>query len=140
MLKMFKNPNGNIAIAMLLVVFGAMSGFTLSSLAMRDAVAFQYDFESVQSMILLRSESFRGQRIAQRLGNILVPVRTSVRYVPVTNSALKKTFVIQSQLSRGGLVAVDSDVVMGDQKQITQIRSLVKSKAGTGPSVFYSPK
>jgi len=140
MLKMFKNPNGNIALAMLLVVFGAMSGFTLSSLAMRDAVAFQYDFESVQSMILLRSESFRGQRIAQRLGNIMVPVRTSVRYVPVTNSALKKTFVIQSQLSRGGLVAVDSDVVMGDQKQITQIRSLVKSKTGTGPSVFYSPK
>ena len=41
MLKMFKNPNGNIALAMLLVVFGAMSGFTLSSLAMRDAVAFQ---------------------------------------------------------------------------------------------------
>ena len=138
MLKMFKNPNGNVAIAMLLVVIGAMC-FTLSSLAMRDAVAFQYDFESVQSIILLRSESFRGQRIAQRLPNLLAPVRTSVRYVPVTNSALKKTFVIQSELNRGDLIPVHDDVVMGDQKQVTQIRSLVKSKSGTGSSVFYSP-
>lgn len=138
MLRMFRKPSGNVAIAMLLCVIGAMSGFTMSSLAMRDTIAFQYDFESIQSMMLLRSEAYRGQCIAQKLGVILAPVRTSKRLVPITNSAIKKTFEIQSMIVNGALTDVADDVVMGDQKQITSVKSLVKSKAGITQSSFFT--
>ncbi|MGC9361580.1 MAG: hypothetical protein ACP5F3_01500, partial [Candidatus Syntrophosphaera sp.] len=136
---MFKKPSGNIAIAMLLMVIAAMSGFTLSSLAMRDVAAFQYDFEGFQTMLFLRSEAYRGQKIAQKLGTVLIPVRTSVRNIPVTNSALRKTFNIQSLLVQGGLLT-DEEVVMGDQRQMTQVRSLVKSKTGIGQTAMMNPK
>ncbi|MBW6514292.1 MAG: hypothetical protein K0B87_05995 [Candidatus Syntrophosphaera sp.] len=137
---MFKHPSGNIAIAMLLMVIAAMSGFTLSSLAMRDVVAFQYDFEGFQSMLLLRSEAYRGQRIAQKLGTVLIPVRTSERNVEVVNSALRKTFKIQSILSQGGLLDIQDEVVIGDRKQMTQVKSLVKSKSGIGQTAMMNTK
>ncbi|OQB92471.1 MAG: hypothetical protein BWX83_00127 [Candidatus Cloacimonetes bacterium ADurb.Bin117] len=141
MFKMFKRPSGNVAIAMLLAVVGVMSGFTLSSLAMRDVVAFQYDFEGFQGIILLRSEAYRGQKIAQKMGTVLIPVRTSERSVEITNSAMRKTFKIQSLLTKGGLSFItDGDVVMGDQAQQTQVKSLVRSKSGIGQTAMLNPK
>ena len=124
MFKMFKRPSGNIALAMVLAVIGAMSGFTLSSLAMRDVVAFQYDYEGLQTTLFLRSEAYRGQKIAQRLGTVLIPVKTSERSLEVSNSALRKTFKIQSLLSQGDLVSTTEDVVMGDLAQRTIVKSL----------------
>lgn len=142
MFGMFSKPSGNIAIALLLVVIGAMSGFTLTSLAMRDVVAFHYDFESIQSMLFLRSEAQRGQKVAQKLGTILVPVRTSERRIPVTNTALKKTFIIQSVISAAGVgqTTEAENYTLGDQKQTTLVRSLVKSKAGIGQAAFMNPR
>jgi len=131
MFNIFKHPSGNIAIALLLSVIAVMSGFSLSSMAMNDVVAFQYDFENFQSTLFLRSEAYRGQKIAQKLGTILIPVRTSERSIELTNSALKKTFKIQSLLSKGRLLT-SQEVVMGDQKQQTIVESLVKSKTGIG--------
>lgn len=132
MLKMFKHPSGNVAIAMLLMVVATMSGFTMSSLAMRDLVAFQYDFEGFQTMLLLRSEAYRGQKIAQGLGIVLTPVHTSERNIEITNTAMRKTFKIQSLLSQGSLQFMQEDVVQGDRRQMTRVESLVKTKAGTG--------
>ncbi len=137
---MFKHPSGNIAIAMLLMVIATMSGFTLSSLAMRDVMAFQYDFEGIQSMLFLRSEAYRGQAIAQKMGVVLIPVRTSVRNIEVTNSAMRKTFVIQSLLSKGGIGALQDEIVQGDLKQMTEVRSLVKTKSGIGQSAMMNPR
>jgi hypothetical protein len=137
---MFKHPSGNIAIAMLLTVIAVMSGFTLSSLAMRDVAAFQYDFEGFQGMIFLRSEAYRGQKIAQKLGTVLIPIRTSERSIAVVNSAMRKTFRIQSLLSQGNLNTVTEDVVMGDLAQQTQVKSLVRSKAGIGQTAMMNPK
>lgn len=138
--KIIASQSGNIAIAMLLMVIAAMSGFTLSSLAMNDVIAFQYDFEGFQSMIFLRSEAYRGQALAQRLGEVLVPIRTSERNIQVVNSAMRKTFKIQSLLLNGGLLDIQEDVVMGDRKQMTEVRSLVKSKAGIGQTAMMNPK
>lgn len=132
MLKMFKQPSGNITIAMMLLVIGVMSGFTMTSMALRDIQAFQYDFDGIQTMLFLRSEAYRGQKIAQKLGTVLIPIRTSERNVEVANSALKKTFKIQSLISQGATLAVTDEVVMGDQRQLTQVQSLVKSKTGIG--------
>ncbi len=140
MFKMFKKPSGNIAVAMLLMVIATMSGLTLTSLALNDVVAFQWDYEAFQTMFFLRSEAYRGQKIAQKLGTVLIPVRTSTRNIEVTNSALKKTFVIQSLLSQGGLLELQDDVVMGDRKQMTQVKSLVKSKSGTGQAAMVANK
>lgn len=140
MLKMFRQPSGNIAIAMLLMVIAVMSGFTLTSMAMNDVVAFHYDFEGFQGTLFLRSEAYRGQKIAQKLGTVLIPVRTSERNIEVSNSALRRTFKIQSLLSQGGLQFIQDEVVMGDQKQMTQVKSLIKTKSGVGQTAMMNTK
>jgi hypothetical protein len=140
MRNMFKHPSGNIALAMLMMVVATMSGLTLSSLAMRDIVAFQYDYEGFQGMILLRSEAYRGQKIAQRMGSVLIPIRTSERTVELSNSAMRKSFKIQSLLSKGGNLTIQDEVVMGDQKQMTQVASLVKCKTGTGQTAMMNTR
>lgn len=140
MLQILRKPSGNISIAMLLMVLGMMSGFTMGSMALRDVTAFQYDFENIQTMLLLRSEAYRGQAIAQKIGAILVPIQTSERRVEIENSAMKKTFYIKSLISAGGLETISDEVVMGDQRQITEVHSRVKSKAGIGQVAFSNPK
>ena len=141
MFKMFTNPSGNITIALLLMVIAAMSGFTMSSLGLRDTVAFQYDYEAIQTMLFLRSEAYRGQKIAQRMGSVLIPVRTSVRNIEVTHSALRKTFNIQSLIAQGAGINDEPDFSQDVvSRQFTIVKSLVKSKTGAGPSVLYNPK
>ncbi|MDZ4182193.1 MAG: hypothetical protein U1B83_04890, partial [Candidatus Cloacimonadaceae bacterium] len=57
-----------------------------------------------------------------------------------TNSAMKKTFKMQSELRHGGLLDSVEEVVAGDQKQMTEVRSLVRSKTGIGQVAFSNPK
>ncbi|MDP2172938.1 MAG: hypothetical protein Q8J62_04110 [Candidatus Cloacimonadaceae bacterium] len=140
MLQYIRKPSGNITVAMLLMVIAMMSGFTLSSLAMRDVMAFQYDFENLQTMLFLRSEAYRGQKIAQKMGSVIIPVRTTERAVEIVNSAMKKTFKMQSVLQKGTTLDTLEDIVVGDQKQMTEVRSLVRSKTGIGQVAFANPK
>lgn len=140
MLQILKKPSGNITVAMMLMVIGMMSGFTMASMALRDVVSFQYDYENLQTMILLRSEAYRGQSITEKLGGISFPIQTSERRVEVTSSAMKKTFLLKSLLTPGGWDVIQDDVVIGDQKQISEVHSRVKSKAGVGQVAFSNPK
>lgn len=140
MLQILKKPSGNITIAMMLMVIGMMSGFTMASMALRDVVSFQYDYENLQTMLLLRSEAYRGQSITEKLGGISFPVQTSERRVEVTSSAMKKTFMLKSLLTPAGWDVVQEDVVMGDQKQVSEVHSRVRSKSGIGQVAFSNPK
>ena len=125
-----KNPSGNVSIAMLLMVVSVMSGFTMAGLAFRDIMSFQYDYENVQSFLLLRSEAHRGQAIMGILGMISMPITTSERSVEVTGTQLKKTFKIKSMISPGGTEFVDDQIVQGDQRQITNVHSRVYVNPG----------
>ena len=65
MKNILKSQSGNIAIAMLLAVIGAMSGLTMSSLALRNSVAAMSELEDIQSVHFLRTEADRGQEIGR---------------------------------------------------------------------------
>lgn len=139
-MKILQKPNGNISIAMLLMVISMMSGFTMASMALRDVVSFQYDFENLQSQLFLRSEAYRGQSIMEKVGGVIVPLATSERTVEISGTAMKKTFKIKSLLTPGGWEYSNETVVAGDQKQITQVHSRVNSKAGVGQVAFSNPR
>ncbi len=61
MINILKSESGNIAIAMLLVVIGAMSGLTMSSIAFRDTMATMAELEDIQCIHFLRTEASRGE-------------------------------------------------------------------------------
>ena len=54
------NAGGNIAIAMLLVITGAMSGITMAGMAFRDTMATMSEMEDIQCVHFLRTEAGRG--------------------------------------------------------------------------------
>ncbi len=135
MIRILKQKTGNISIAMLLMVVSVMSGFTMASLALRDIMSFQYDFENVQAQILLRSEAYRGQSIMEKVGSLVVPIPTSERSVEIVGSGIKRTFKIQSMLAPGSF-SLDETISATDQKQTTQVHSRVNTKAGVGQAAF----
>jgi len=61
MINILKSESGNIAIAMLLVVIGAMSGLTMSSMAFRDTMATMSELENIQCIHFLRTEANIGE-------------------------------------------------------------------------------
>ena len=135
-----RNPSGNVSIAMLLMVISVMSGFTMAGLAYRDILSFHYDYENVQSLLLLRSEAHRGQAIMDALGAIMVPLVTSERTVEVVSSEAKKTFKIKSLLVPGGSALVDENITQGDTRQITHVHSRVYTHKGVRFAAANSPR
>lgn len=135
-----KNPSGNVSIAMLLMVISVMSGFTMAGLAYRDIMSFHYDYESAQSLLLLRSEAYRGQALMDQLRSIAVPIVTSERNVEVTGTQASKTFRIKSLLTPGGTELVDENITQGDTRQITNVHSRVYTHRGTRYAAAGSPR
>lgn len=140
MKKILQKPSGNISIAMLSMVLSIMSGFTLTSMALKDIISFQYEYENAQSLLLLRSEAYRGQAITQKLGRVVIAVPTTERTIEVRSSALKKTFKIKSLITPGHTFFTDENVTAGDQKQVTEVHSRVNIKAGVGHAAFISAR
>ncbi len=126
-----RNPSGNVSVAMLLVVIATMSGFTLAGLAYRDIMSFHYEYENVQSLLLLRSEALRGQALMGALGMITMPVVTSERTVEVSGTQASKSFKIKSLIVPGGSALVDENITQGDSRQITNVHSRVYVHRGT---------
>ncbi|MEN6444628.1 MAG: hypothetical protein ABFC98_01125 [Candidatus Cloacimonas sp.] len=152
MKNILKNQSGNVAIAMLLVVIGAMSGLTMSSLAMRDVIATNSELEDVQSTHLLRSEAGRGQAYlevaAKRDPEIMGGIRTPVRKVSVSGSHYLKTYTMQSvakkvyKESEENVVEVGGVMqgsFTGESSTYYQISSLVEGRTGSS-DVYYGRK
>ncbi|MDZ4121991.1 MAG: hypothetical protein U1C33_06190, partial [Candidatus Cloacimonadaceae bacterium] len=94
------NEKGNLAIALVLAVVGIMSGFTMTTLAMRDVVGFQYDYDAIQALHLVRAESLRGQAVIQQQGLAGSEVFLTPRTVEVKSSNLTRTLKIRSKATR----------------------------------------
>lgn len=147
MMNIMKSQSGNIALTMLLVVIGMMSGLSISSMSLRDTIAAQAEYESIQGLHILRGEVFRAQAFLETatkenpsLGG---GVRTPIREVALSSSHLKKTFSMQSHMYRRktqqegynvdgetGGTGVSSDEYL--------VRSLVQSKLGVGQVAYFS--
>ena len=129
---------GNISVALLLAVIGIMSGLTMSSMAMRDVVTFQWDYEEVASLHFLRSEATRGQRILEMQGYVDGELMTPQRSIQVQSSNMKKTFLLQSKILNNAFTAV-TDVSVGGNVATNQgfvIKSLINARRGFGQSAF----
>jgi hypothetical protein len=144
MRKVFMNQRGNISIAMLMAVIGVMSGLTMTSLAMRDIVAYQWDYEGLQGLHFLRSEASRGQAILQRAGEIIGTVYTPQRSVEMRGSNMSRTFTMQSkiikdlQMAQGAAVGGNYSGVAITQGYV--IKSLINAKAGVGQVAFLNSR
>ncbi len=97
-MKLLLNERGNLALALVLAVMGVMSGVTMSSLAMRDAVGLTYDYDSVQALHCLRSETQRGKTIVEKAGVTGTSFFLNDRYVQVASSNSKMTVFLRSKL------------------------------------------
>ena len=145
MVAILKNQSGNIALAMLLVVIGAMSGLSISSMSVRDTVAAQAELVNIQSTHLLRSEAYRGQAFleSRAMANPSLGggFTTPMRKVEVVGSHFSKTYSQQSFIYRthssseayvvdvggvatGGITGAGSDEYL--------VKSLITSKSGIG--------
>lgn len=147
MIKIIKNQSGNVALAMLIAVIAVMSGLSISSMSLRDTIAAQAEFESIQSLHLLRAESLRGQaflEIAAKtdpgLGGGL---RTPIRNVPITGSHYKKTYTMQSHMYRRsaeseGYAIGGAGGATGATENEYLVRSLVETKTGVGQVAHFA--
>ncbi len=149
MKNILKSQSGNIAIAMLLAVIGAMSGVTISSMAVRDTVAAQAELENTQALHFLRAETNRGQAYlevaAKKDPNIVGGVRTALRTIPMQGSHFSKTYSMQSQVTK---IYTDTEAIIVDvggelQGSLTGaslteygVKSLVETKTGAGHVTF----
>ena len=152
MINILKSESGNIAIAMLLVVIGAMSGLTMSSIAFRDTMATMAELEDIQCIHFLRTEASRGEAYlkvaAKRDPEIVGGVRTPERKIGMRGSDFQKTYKMQSLINKI-YKELESEVVeVGGEIQASQtgasttyykIRSLVEGKTGTS-DVYYGRK
>jgi hypothetical protein len=151
MIKILKSQGGNIALAMLLAVVGMMSGLSIASMSLRDTIASQAELESIQSLHLLRAETFRGQsfletaaRIDPGLGGGL---RTPVREVAISGSNFAKTYTMQSQILRTKVESEGLGVSVGGQNVGVStgageneylVKSLIETKTGVGQVAYFS--
>ena len=146
------NASGNIAIAMLLVITGAMSGITMAGLAFRDTMATMSEMEDIQCVHFLRTEADRGaaylEIAAKKDPDIIGGIRTPERRIGMSGSDFKKTYIMQSLVNKE---KEESDVAVaevgghleasgtGASISYYQVRSLVEGKTGTS-DVYYGRK
>lgn len=128
MLRMILNEKGNLAVALVLAVVGLMSGFTMANLAMRDVVGFNYDYEGIQGLHLLRTEGIRGQAIIQKSGFSGSEMYLPPRSVAVVGSHLRRTFKLRSRVTQDMVSVAQGGFRTGGYT----VRTLAIPSRGTG--------
>ncbi len=134
MINLLKNERGNLTVALVLAILGIMSGLTMSVLAMRDTIGFNYDYEGIQGLHFLRSEGKRAQTLVEKMdysgGGFIAPEK----YAEVSGSHLKRTFHIRTLVERDNVTTGGGMFFTGGYA----LRSLVTAAKGTGGTAFWS--
>lgn len=133
MKKILRNQRGNIALALALAVVGIMSGITMASLAYKDTVDARYDFDGVQQLHLLRSETIRAQVVAQRMDYNGDGFTLPNRFATIVGSHSKNIYKMQTKI-------VKENISTGGGLYFTQgynIKSLVKVNRGAGSTTLF---
>ena len=146
MRNILNNQSGNLAIAMLLAVVGLMSGVSMAALALKDTKSFHWEFESIQSLHILRGEAYRGQAVLEQISDQGGTMQTELRSIPVSGSHIKRTFTSQSRIYKVKTEQTDNIEIpgtdgstgsLGEGREHYQIRSLVETKQGVGQVAYY---
>jgi hypothetical protein len=136
MFNLLRNQRGNIAIALALAVVGIMSGVTMASLAFKDTVDARYDFDAIQELHLLRSETIRAQSVAQRMDYSGDGFTLPDRFASVIGSHSKNIYKMQTKV-------VKENISTGGGLYFTQgynIKSLVRANRGAGSTTLFGNK
>ncbi|MBM4403862.1 MAG: hypothetical protein FJ042_05710 [Candidatus Cloacimonetes bacterium] len=134
MMNLMHNQRGNLAVALALAILGIMSGLTMSVLAMRDTVGFNYDYEGVQSLHFLRSEGKRAQTLVEKMDYSGGGFSAPDKYAEVSGSHLKRTFHLRTKIERDNVTTGGGMFFTGGYA----IRSLVTSAKGIGGSAQWT--
>ncbi len=133
MYNLLRNQRGNITIALALAIVGVMSGITMATLAFKDTMDSRYDFDAVQELHLLRSESYRGQIVSQLKDENGEGFSLPARYITVVSSHSKNTYQLITKVVRenmytgGGLYFA----------QGYNVKTLGKVNRGSGSSSMF---
>ena len=149
--KTLKGQSGNIALAMLLAVVAMMSGLSISSMSLRDTIAQQAEYDSIEELHLLRAESFRAQAFLETASkenpSLGGGIRTPAREIQITGSNYGKTYKMQSRIYRQKAESEGFTVQVGGQNisggtgaSATEyvIQSLIEGKTGIGQVAYFS--
>lgn len=133
MYKTIKNQRGNIALALALAVVGIMSGITMATLAYKDTVDARHDFDGIQQLHLLRSETIRAQSVAQRMDYSGDGFTLPTRFATVQTSHSKNMYRMQTK-------TVKENIATGGGMYFSQgytIKTLVQSNRGGGSTSLF---
>ncbi len=120
-----KNCQGNIGIAIVIVLIAVLSGVSFASLAFSDTVRFRLQLDGIQQFHILRSEVGRGRLMASHFENVPTPPIQTVlptRSVPVEFGDHRTVYNARTKL----------DMFDYDDDTGYHIRSLITGIRGDG--------
>jgi len=133
MFRRLRDQRGNIAIALALALVGIMSGITMATLAYKDTIDARYDFDAIQQLHLLRSETIRAQVVAQKLDYSGDGFTLPARFATVVSSHSKNIYKMQTKVEK-------ANISTGGGLYFTQgynIKSLVNVNRGGGSTTLF---
>ncbi|MDD3051881.1 MAG: hypothetical protein PHR06_12170 [Candidatus Cloacimonetes bacterium] len=130
MKNMLLNEKGSLVIAVIVAVFAALSGLSISFLAYRDTFALVLQMESTQQTHFLRSEADRASRYSQYLEDDQGKNISREVWVPALNqsgSRHKTLYSLETKIEEGDIVAPDGFTRIASKRIITNSKSSRRS-------------
>lgn len=139
MFSILRKEKGNLSIVMLLAVIGMASGLSMASLVLRDYRGFFNQVERIQTQLLLRGETYRGQAFVTSNPFMTGRIDLPVREIAINTPRLNRTYRSTSRIVRArenvlvgeedmGVTTTTSATEMDTYKMMT----LVETSIGQG--------
>lgn len=100
MFSILRKEKGNLSIVMLLAVIGMASGLSMASLVLRDYRGFFNQVERIQTQLLLRGETYRGQAFVTSNPFMTGRIDLPVREIAINTPRLNRTYRSTSRIVR----------------------------------------
>lgn len=138
MLSILKKQKGNLSVVMLLAVLGMASGLSLSSLVLRDFRGFFNQVERIQTQLMLRSETYRGQAYLTNTPFFTGRIDLPERMITVNSTRINRSYRTRSRIARTrenvlvGTEAGISTATQATEMDLYKLYTLVETSVGRG--------
>ncbi|NLO43786.1 MAG: hypothetical protein GX106_02310 [Candidatus Cloacimonetes bacterium] len=139
MFSILKKEKGNLSIVMLLAVIGMASGLSMAGLVLRDYRGFFNQVERIQTQMLLRGETYRGQAFVTSNPFLTGRIDLPVREINISTPRMNRTYRSTSRIvrARENVLIGDADMGVMTATQATEMdtykmMTLVETSIGTG--------
>lgn len=123
-------------VAMVLAVLGITSGLTFTSLAMKQAVGFGFDYDYLEGMHLLRSEAKRCHKYVELTGLTSGTLTTPAKAVYIASSHMRKTYTLKSKIETTAVTEATAGGASDDAGTYLA-KSLITSRHGKGSASMW---